>query len=147
MKRILSTCLALIGLSVLMAQSTEVPSNVKMAFKEKFKSSVVEWTTSQQSYIAKWDNNNKHMTAYYTKDAQPVLVRTETDVELSELSANAQTMVKEKFMAASHYTFKRCFKVDGAEGIVDGCEFQIQNSGLCSVFFDASGTMVKREIN
>ncbi len=147
MKRILSTCLAFIGFSVLMAQSTEVPANVKMAFKDKFKSTVVEWTASQGSYIAKWDNNNKHMTAYYSKEVQPVLVRTETDVDVSELSMGSQTIVKEKFMNNPSYTFNRCFKVEGLAGAVEGCEFKIQNGGNCSVFFDASGTMVKRELN
>jgi hypothetical protein len=147
MKRILSTCLALIGFSVLMAQSTEVPSSVKMAFKDQFKSTVVEWSISQQSYIAKWDNNNKHMTAYYSKDAQPVLVRTETDAALTELSTNAQTFINERFMNNTSYTFNRCFKVTGFGDVVEGCEFKIQNSGNCSIFFDANGTMMKREIN
>lgn len=147
MKRLLSTCLAFIGFSVLMAQSTEVPSTVKMSFKDKFKSTVVEWTASQQSYIAKWDNNNKHMTAYYSKDVQPVLVRTETDADVSELSTTSQTFIKDRFMNNTSYTFIRCFKVEGFDNAIEGCEFKIQNGGNCSVFFDASGTMVKRELN
>jgi hypothetical protein len=147
MKRIVSTCLAFIGFSLLMAQSTDVPAGVKIAFKDKFKSTVVEWTASQQSYIAKWDNSNKHMTAYYSKDAQPVLIRTETDVDVSELSTGSQTVVKERFMTGGAYTFIRCFKVEGFADTVEGCEFKIQNGGNCSVFFDANGVMTKREIN
>ena len=147
MKKLFSTLLAIIGFSVLMAQSAEVPTNVKIAFKDKFKSTTVEWTASAQSYIAKWDDNNKHMTAYYTKDEQPALVRTETDVDVSELSAGSQTVVKERFMNATSYTYIRSFKVEGFGDAVDGCEFKIQNGGNCSVFFDGNGTMVKRELN
>jgi hypothetical protein len=148
MRKIFATCLALFGFLFLTAQSAEIPSSVKMAFKNQYKSTTVVWTASAQSYIAKWETNNKHMTAYYTKDEQPVLVRTETDVALVELSSGTQTNVNDRFLGqGSAYTLIRSFNVEGFGTSTEGCEFSTGNGNKISVFFDETGNMTRREIN
>lgn len=143
--------LAVLGFSFLMAQTTIIPSSVQVAFKNQYKSTAVTWTTSNQNYIAKWVSNEKKMTAFYTKEDPSTLVRTETDVPLTELSTGTQTSVKERFIGdGSPYTFIRSFKVEGFAGVVEGAEFTMKNgdkTANLSVFFDAAGTMVKREVN
>jgi hypothetical protein len=151
MKKVFAIFIAVLGFSTIMAQSTEVPTRVQMAFKNTYKSTVVQWATSSQSYIAKWESNGKQMTAYYTKGDPSTLVRTETDVPLTDLSLSAQTSVKDRFLTqGSQYSFSRSFKVEGFEGVTEGCEFSLQNGSVTSklsVFYDAAGNMVKRELN
>jgi hypothetical protein len=151
MKKVFSIFIAVISFSAAMAQSAEVPTHVQMAFKNTFKSTVVQWTASPQAYIAKWEANQKPMTAYYTKTDPATLIRTETDVPLTDLSVGAQTSVKDRFLTnGSQYSFSRSFKVEGFEGVTEGCEFNLQNGSVTSklsVLYDAAGNMVKRELN
>ncbi len=150
MKKLFSTLLAVLGFSFLMAQSTIVPSNVQVAFKNQYKSTSVTWTASTQNYIAKWVSNEKKMTAFYTKEDPSTLVRTETDVPLTELSTGTQTAVNERFIGnGSPYTFNRSFKIEGFANVTEGVEFTMKNGDKTvnmAVYFDATGTMVKREV-
>lgn len=149
MKRILTTCLAFIGLSVLMAQSADIPTGLKMSFKEKFNVTSADWSIANQNYVAKWEANGKKMTAFYTKTEQPTLLRTETEVAMTDLGTTTQSEVTSRFLGqGSNYTFSRAFKVEGVQGAVEGVEFLFSTgqSQKLSVFFDANGSMVRREL-
>ncbi len=146
MKKLFSTVLAVIGFSFLMAQSADVPTGIKIAFKNAYKSTTVEWSASTQYYIAKWDANNKHVTAYYAKENEATLLRTETEVPVTELSEGSQKVITNFTTNGSNYTVVRAFKVENMAETADGCEFAVPNGNNIRVFFDASGTMNKREI-
>ena len=80
MKKLFCLILVVAGFSFLNAQ-VSVPTGTKTAFKNTYKSSSVVWTESTTYYVAKWVDNGKHKTAFYTKDAaNAALVRLETDV-------------------------------------------------------------------
>lgn len=151
MKKLFSTLFAVLGFSVLMAQSASIPSGVQKAFLNQNKDVKVEWSTTNQSYVAKWTNGDKKITSVYVKDETGTLVRTETDVQMSELSTPVQTSIKERFTGeGSMYTFQRGFKVEGFGNVVEGAEFEMSSNGNKSkltVFFDATGQMIKRELN
>jgi len=151
MKKLFSTLLAVLGFSVLMAQSVTIPSGVQSAFLSKNKDVKAVWSTTNQNYVAKWDNGDKKITSVYAKDETGILVRTETDVQMSELSTTVQTSIKDRFLVeGSQYTYVRGFKVEGLANVAEGAEFVTNNNGNKSklvVFFDATGAMVKRELN
>jgi len=151
MKKLFSTLLAVLGFSVLMAQSVTIPSGVQSAFLSKNKDVKAVWSTTNQNYVAKWDNGDKKITSVYAKDETGILVRTETDVQMSELSTTVQTSIKDRFLVeGSQYTYVRGFKVEGLANVAEGAEFETNNNGNKSklvVFFDATGAMVKRELN
>ncbi len=149
MKRILSICVAFIGFSALMAQSVEVPSSLKMSFKEKFNVTTADWSIANQNYVAKWESNGKKMTAFYTKTEKPTHLRTETDVNVTDLGTTTQSEIKARFMGeGSLYTFSRAFKVEGVAGAVEGVEFLFSTgqSEKISIFYDTNGNMVRREL-
>ena len=146
MKKLFSTVLAIIGFSLLMAQSADVPTAIKTAFNTKHKGVSAKWTAGSQNYIVNWEENGKKMTAYYTKDEQSSIIRTETEVAMSELSTNAQDNIKTRFLTeGSTYTLVRTFKVEGFENGLEGCELSNANGNKISVFFDANGNLSRRE--
>jgi hypothetical protein len=152
MKKLFSTLIAVLGVSFLMAQSVTVPAGVQKAFLGANKDVKVEWTATSQNYMAKWNNGDKKITSVYVKDETGTLVRTETDVQLSELSTPVQTSIKDRFTGVgSMYTFIRGFKVEGGSAnVVEGADFEMNSNGkksVLTIFFDATGAMVKREIN
>lgn len=156
MKKILILSVAVLALSglnaqMVSAQSTSVPTGVKIAHKDVFKSATVQWTSTPQYYIAKWDAAEKqHMTAYYSAGEQNALVRTEKDVQLTDLTTGTQTIVTQKFLNnGGTYTLNRAFKVENSTEISEGVEFNMGNgtNDKISVFFDAQGNMTKREIS
>lgn len=154
MKKVFASLFLVFSMGLLTAQSTsitpatanDVPSDVKIAFKNEFKSTQVVWTGNAQSYIAKWDADNTHKTAYYSKGDKPALVRVETDVQVSDLSEGAQASVKQFTTNGSSYSVVRTFKVTGWAGVAEGIEYDNGHGNYISVFFDAGGAMVKREI-
>lgn len=148
MKKLFCLILAIVGFSFLNAQ-VSVPTATKLAFKDAYKSTTVVWTESTQYFIAKWDDNSKHKTAFYSKDATTAtLIRMETEVSLSELSQSTQSMVNDKFLTkGSQYTLNRSFKVENSTDAVEGVEFNMAGgTNKISIFFDAAGSMVKREL-
>lgn len=151
MKKLFSVLFAVLGFSVLMAQSATIPSGVQSAFLSKNKDVKVDWTVTNQGYVAKWNNNGKKTTSVYAKEDKGTLLRTETDVQINELSTAVQTNIKERFTGeGSMYTLVRGFKVEGLDKVVEGAEFEMNSNGKKSyltVFFDADGVMVKRELN
>ena len=151
MKKLFSTCIAIMSFSVLMAQSVtsqEVPYSIKTSFQKEFKNTTVQWTTSLEYYVATWDSNNKHKVAYYAKTNEATLVRTETDVPLTELTEATQNTITTRFMAqGSTYTFVRAFKIENFELSSEGCEMNMGNNNTIRLYFDATGTLVKRELN
>ena len=147
MKKLFSTILVVAGFSFLMAQTPDVPTGVKVAFKNAYKSTTVEWTTTSQYYVAKWVTSEKNMTAYYAKVNEASLVRTETEVPLTQLSTSAQNSANTFLTNGSQYTLNRAFKVENMAEVAEGIEFNMSTGGKISVFYNAGGTMTKREIS
>ncbi len=148
MKKVFSTLLAVLGFSVLMAQSSaDVPTGVKIAFKNAYKISTVDWTTTNEYYVAKYDENSKHKTAYYAKTTEASLVRIETDVLHTELTEATQNSMTRYTGNGSPYTLVRSFKIENFGVLTEGCELNNGQGGLVRLFFDGSGNLAKREIN
>lgn len=153
MKKVFASLFLVLGMGVLSAQTSitpatanDVPADVKIAFKNEFKSTQVIWSANAQNYVAKWDADNTHKTAYYAKGDKPALVRVETDVQVSSLSEGAQNSAKQFTSNGSSYSIVRTFQVSGWAGVAEGIEYDNGHGNYISVFFDASGNMVKREI-
>lgn len=153
MKKVFASLLLVFGMGVLTAQTSltpatanDVPANVKIAFKNEFKSTQVVWSANAQNYVAKWDADNSHKTAFYSKGETPALIRVETEVPVTSLSSGAQASAKQFTSNGSSYTIVRTFQVSGFAGIAEGIEYDNGHGNYISVFFDATGNMVKREI-
>lgn len=154
MKKVFASLFVVVSMGLLSAQSVgitpatanDVPSDVKIAFKNEFKSTQVVWTANAQNYVAKWDADNTHKTAYYAKADKATLIRVETDAPVSTLSEGAQNSVKQFTSNGGSYTVVRTFKISGWAENVEGVEYDNGHGNYISVFFDASGNMTKREI-
>lgn len=155
MKKFVLSIIAIAGLSFAMAQANQVPYVIKSSFQQEHKNMVVEWTLVKQSqqmtyYVANWDENGQHKSRYYYVNenaTEPNVSRTEVEVELTALSQPLQDVVNNNFLAEnSQYQLKRSFKVEGMDGVVEGCEFTMSSGTQLFVFYDANGKLVKREL-
>jgi len=151
MKKIISTILAVLSLSFIMAQSATVPTNLKKEVKDKYNVSTATWSTTSKYYVATWEANGENKTVVYSNSNEPQLVRVETDLPFNSLSSTTQNQVNTRFLGeGSQYSVRRTFKVDSFGAAIEGVQFDMTtNDGIRTlyIFFDANGNMTSRELN
>lgn len=149
MKKLIFSVLAVVSLQFTVAQSSvTVPTATTSAFSASKGSSVVAtWSESTEFYIANYTADGHNYVAFFSKTEPAILVKTDKEVEFTELSAPAQAEITNRFgLNNPQYVYKKSFITEDHATFKECVLMQMADGKYIRFYFDAAHKMVKREL-
>jgi len=144
MNRLFSFLIAVFAGTLVFGQQYDAPKAVKNAFAAKY-AATPTFAKKGDLYAADFVDKGNNYTAYFSEDG--TWVKTEKKVTLESLKEVVQNEIKNRFMGEnSRYKMDTALIIETPTGIHDAARFFMENGGTITIYFQADGTMFKREI-
>lgn len=141
MKRFGLSILFLFFAVAIFAQNGNVPAAVKNAFSAKYPNVEPTWIQANDGFRANFVKEGKDICALFHDNGD--YINSATKVNLTDLPSAIQNDIQTRF---SNYQLVECRILSNADGSIN-YEYQYQSNNMnVEVFFDAAGTIVRRNI-
>lgn len=144
MKRILFIAASTFLMITAYSQNLNVPAPVLNNFNSQFQNAQnVNWSTYHNDHIATFTSGGVNQVAAF--DANGTWLRTETQVDQSNLSSPVSTEINNRFLGQnSTYSFVAAYTVTTGDGNEEAVLMNTGNSQIKIYFNPSSGQMLRR---
>lgn len=144
MNRLFTFLIALFVGTFVYAQQVEVPKAVKNAHTSKY-AATANYGKRGNLYVAEFTDKDANFAAYYAEDG--TWAKTEKQVSFETLKEPIRNEIQNRFLGeGSRYSLDKALVIETPAGTYESARFFMDGGGTITIYFNADGTMVKREV-